>query len=42
MSYSEFAWKGIARFFKILEKLHNTRPITWDLENNCPIEATTS
>jgi len=32
MSYSEFAWKGIARFFKILEKLHYARPIMWDLE----------
>jgi len=35
MSYSEFAWKGIARFFGILEKLHYTRPITWDIAKNC-------
>jgi hypothetical protein len=35
MSYSALAWSGLARYFKILDKIHYTRPIRWNSKKNC-------
>jgi hypothetical protein len=35
MSYSPLAWSGFARYFKILEKIHYTRPIRWNSKTKC-------
>jgi hypothetical protein len=35
MSYSALAWSGFAGYFKILDKIHYTRPIRWNSKKGC-------
>jgi hypothetical protein len=35
MSYSVVAWSGFAGYFKILDKIHYTRPIRWNSKKGC-------
>jgi membrane protease YdiL (CAAX protease family) len=35
MSFSALAWSGFAGYFKILERIHYTRPIRWNAGKHC-------
>jgi hypothetical protein len=35
MSYSPLAWSGFAGYFKLLDKIHYTRPIRWNSKKGC-------